>query len=394
MHKNRFYHRKAMAQNYARRIMEDPIHPGLFLAAPRRTGKTTFMREDLAPALTEAGAEVIYVDLWSNKQADPADLINQAVHGAIDRNLGLIAKLTKQSGITKLSVGGVEIDTQSIGKAGGATLASALAALSDSLQKPIALIIDEAQHAVTTGAGSNTLFALKAARDELNSSQHHGLRLICTGSSRDKLAMLRNSRDQAFFNAPLVNFPHLDKGYVEWFCHTSTLAFPLDQDRVWQAFLEAGYRPEALQAARKVIEYSMISDPDEGNAAFSQAVAEHIQEMNEATLSVVRSLTPIQSAVLKVMAEEGKSYAPFEVATMPKYAQMLQAAGMSEEDAKAAAYPQNVQQALAALQEKSLVWKADRGVYAIEEQALPDLMRQAGMLPGADDTLDPTYEPH
>jgi len=379
----RFYHRHAMATTYAAKIMADPLHPGLFLAAPRRTGKTTFMREDLAPALQLAGAEVIYVDLWSNRQTDPAELINQAVQVSIERNLGLIAKLTKQSGVVKLKVGGVEIDTGSIGKAKGITLAAALAALSDSLGKPIALIIDEAQHAVTTTAGSNTLFALKAARDELNGSHHHGLRLICTGSSRDKLAMLRNSRDQAFFNAPLVNFPHLDRGYVDWFCGQSRLDFALDPEVVWSKFVEAGYRPEAMQAAREVLEYSMIVDSAVGNAAFADAVDEHVREMSESALAVIRSLTPIQAAVLKVMAVQGKDYAPFELATLGKYADMLRLAGMNEAQAQEAAYAQNVQQALAALQEKALIWKAERGVYAIEEQGLPDLMRSAGMLPDA-----------
>ncbi|WP_454739186.1 hypothetical protein [Cupriavidus necator] len=38
------------------------------------------------------------------------------------------------------------------------------------------------------------------------------------------------------------------------------------------------------------------------------------------------------------------------------------------------------QQALAALQEKALVWKAARGVYALEETGLIALMDQAGML--------------
>ena len=61
------------------------------------------------------------------------------------------------------------------------------------------LIVDEAQHAITSDAGADALFALKAARDELNSSAHHGLRVVATGSNRDKLAMLRNSKDQAFF---------------------------------------------------------------------------------------------------------------------------------------------------------------------------------------------------
>jgi hypothetical protein len=71
---------------------------------------------------------------------------------------------------------------------------------------------------VTPGAGAdqreleaNALFALKAARDELDSSAHHGLRIVATRSHRDKLVMLRNSKEQAFFGAHLLNFPPLGK---------------------------------------------------------------------------------------------------------------------------------------------------------------------------------------
>ena len=39
-----------------------------------------------------------------------------------------------------------------------------------------------------------------------------------------------------------------------------------------------------------------------------------------------------------------------------------------------------VQQALVALQDKALVWRAARGVYALEEASLADLMRGEGML--------------
>ena len=76
------------------------------------------------------------------------------------------------------------------------------------------LIIDEAQHAITTDKGYDALYALKAARDELNSSRHHGLRIVATGSNRDKLAMLRNSKDQAFFGAPLQPFPQIGRAHV------------------------------------------------------------------------------------------------------------------------------------------------------------------------------------
>jgi len=170
---------------------------------------------------------------------------------------------------------------------------------------------------------------------------------------------------------------------VDWFCAQSRLDFALDPEVVWNKFVEAGYRPEALQAAREVLEYSMIDEAAAGNLAFAQAVDEHVREMSESALAVIRSLTPIQAAVLKVMAVQGKDYAPFELATLGKYADMLRLAGMSEAEAQEAAYAQNVQQALAALQEKALIWKAERGVYAIEEQGLPDLMRSVGMLPDA-----------
>ena len=41
---------------------------GLFLAAPRRTGKSTFLREDLIPECQLRGWLAVYVDLWADKE--------------------------------------------------------------------------------------------------------------------------------------------------------------------------------------------------------------------------------------------------------------------------------------------------------------------------------------
>lgn len=49
---------------------------------------------------------------------------------------------------------------------------------------------------------------MKAACDKLNSTKYHMLRMVATGSNRDKLTMLRVGRDQASYSAPLVSFPH------------------------------------------------------------------------------------------------------------------------------------------------------------------------------------------
>ncbi len=62
-----------------------PFHygSGLFLAAPRRTGKSTFMREDLVPALKARGVVTTYVDLWEDRQRDPGLLIVDAVRATL-----------------------------------------------------------------------------------------------------------------------------------------------------------------------------------------------------------------------------------------------------------------------------------------------------------------------
>ena len=56
------FHRPGLAARIAGQVLHvsptSASSSGVFLAAPRRTGKTTFMREDLAPALSEKGALV------------------------------------------------------------------------------------------------------------------------------------------------------------------------------------------------------------------------------------------------------------------------------------------------------------------------------------------------
>ena len=180
---------------------------GLFLAAPRRTGKSTFLREDLRPQLEAKGALVLYVDLWENRQTDPGDAIVNAIRTELAKHDGVIKRLVKSTGLDKISIAGTSFTLDRLGLAQGISLSAALSALSDDVQTPIVLVIDEAQHAITTEGGTNALFALKAARDELNSTRHKGLRVVATGSNQDKLAMLRNSKEQAFFGAPLVRFP-------------------------------------------------------------------------------------------------------------------------------------------------------------------------------------------
>ena len=375
------FHRTALAKNMATQILQSGVgvaaSSGLFLSAPRRTGKSTFLREDLRPALQVHGALVLYVDLWADKKADSGDVIVAAVRSELAKHDGVLLRLARSAGIDKVAVGGTAFDLSKVGIGSGVSLSAAFGALSDEAKQPIVLIIDEAQHAITTDNGYDALFALKAARDELNSSQHFGLRVVATGSNRDKLAMLRSSKDQAFFGAPLVAFPPLGRDYIDWFCQQVQLAGPLDPDKVEALFKRAAFRPEILGAAVDGIRFDFSMEAKDVLSKFEESVEQQIAEGESQTLRVIHALTPLQSAVLRVLAARGESYAPFEAATMAMYKAALKA--IAPDDTVSADVP-NVQQALVALQEKALIWKERRGVYALEESSLADLLQSNGLL--------------
>lgn len=348
---------------------------GLFLAAPRRTGKSTFLREDLRPQLEAKGALVLYVDLWENRQTDPGDAIVNAIRAELAKHDGVIKRLAKSTGLDKVSIAGTSFALDKLGLAQGISLSAALIALSDDVQTPIVLVIDEAQHAITTDGGTNALFALKAARDELNSTRHKGLRVVATGSNQDKLAMLRNSKDQAFFGAPLVRFPSLGREYVKWFCAHADLGGTLDPEVVFELFSKASFRPEILGAAADTLRFAFGVEKKDIESRFYEEVQLEIDSTNKEAMRVIHSLTPLQSAVFQVLATAGPDYAPFEGKTMELYQ-----SAMSSISPKSDVAPDlsNVQQALAALQEKGLVWKAARGVYALEDTSLGELLVSNG----------------
>ena len=82
----------------------------------------------------------------------------------------------------------------------------------------------------------------------------------------------------------------------------------------------------------------------------------------------------------------GSAAAPFEAATLAAYAQVLKATTGNPEAILDVTQAQSALQALQALQDKALVWRAARGVYALEESSLAELMAAQGL-------LDPVPQP-
>ena len=151
------FRRTALAQEMARQLLrpaflDTSLRFGLFLSGQRRVGKTTFLATDLIPALQDLGAIVIDVDLWSQPQANPADL----VHGASRKSLnapqtpgsGMLQKLklvsSFQTGAASFKCGFKLAD---VGKEGDGTLAQAFTELIDQPKTDLVLIVDEVRHA-------------------------------------------------------------------------------------------------------------------------------------------------------------------------------------------------------------------------------------------------------
>jgi len=227
----------------AKRILDPgPLSPssGLFLASARGTGKSTFVQEDLIPALRQRGSLVLYADLSANRRLDPAEAISGALRAVLKQDGRVLRTLATTV------VAPFEVDNVGLGRK--VTLARAFAALSEEVKKPISLILDEAQDAISTPDGSNTMFALKATRDELNSSSYYGFRLVAVGSDRAELSMMCRAHDQAFFLAELSDFPVLGREYVGWFCSNAGLPLHLDVNSTFRLFVEGARRPAVLAA--------------------------------------------------------------------------------------------------------------------------------------------------
>ena len=342
-------------------------HNGLFLAAPRRTGKSTFLQADLKPALERTGIVVAYVDLWSDVRRDPAALIADAIARALAPRLGLVSRAAKAAKVDSVTLGGaVTLDLSKIGKVDGVTLPEALRALHEAARAPVALIVDEAQHALTSEAGEATMAALKSARDQLNRPGQVNLMLVMSGSDRDKLLRLVNTYSAPFYGSQITRMPPLGEDFIAHIARLVTAQrpelAPVDTPALTRAFEAFGQRPQFfMEALGQAL--SPLADLD---MRFEQAVleaAQRRQQDDEAQMEAeYLALKPLERAVLWRLLEQGPRFRPYDGEALSFY----------RDKVGRRVSPQMAQRALEALRERTpaLVWKSARGEYAVDDAAM------------------------
>lgn len=365
------YHRTALAQQLVQALQGKALlgdaHNGLFLAAPRRTGKSTFLQGDLTPALRQAGVEVVYVDLWADTRRDPGALIAEAIAQALQSHLGLVARAARKAGVKSVKVAGtLDIDTSKIGQIDGLTLVDALRSLHQAAGRPVALIIDEAQHALTSEAGEVAMTGLKSARDQMNQPGQVNLMLVMSGSDRDKLLRLVVSAGAPFYGSQIQALPPLDTDFI---AHVAGLVeaqrpdlVPVDRAALQAAFAAFGHRPQFFMAAMGAVLSPLSGHSGRFEPALQQAAKDQ-QAQDEAQMeSDYLGLKPTEQVVLWRMLDQGPRFRPYDAEALRFYREKL-------------GRPVSVQQAQKALESlrqrtPALVWKSARGEYAVEDAAM------------------------
>ena len=312
------FRRTALAAQMAQQLLrpsflDTSLRSGLFLSGQRRVGKTTFLATDLIPALEALGAIVVYVDLWSQPQANPADLVHEAIRKTLKElqipGSGILKRLKE---VTNLEAGAAGFKfgfkLADVGKDDGVSLAQAFQELIDQAQTDVVLIVDEVQHALGSADGDHLLHALKAARDAINTrpgTPGHFL-FIGTGSHRARVQELTLKGNQAFNGAVTNEFPVLGRDFIDYVLAQvgPQLGAMLPSAQVTEAaFRSMGSRPEELMKALNVLR-SLPPDalPDEHLPTIAQSLGAAAADVE---LQKVEAMGPLAEAVFSRICSIG-----------------------------------------------------------------------------------------
>jgi len=373
------FHRHELATRLTSMLLgTDPLsnagRSGLFMSAARRTGKSTFLKNDLIPAVEAAGGIAVYVDLWTDRTRDPSDLMAQAVGDCLAMHTTRTDKARKVFGGIKKLAGKAEVagfkaefgfERESIGKPDGTTLAKAFQALHAKTGKQIVFMVDEAQHALTTEAGADTLFALKAARDALNlTADKPQLAILATGSLRGKISNLVLRKNQAFYGADVSAFPTLGQDFVVHLAskklgHRFTPENMPNPEKLMQAFSTVGHRPEEME---RVIEKAVTHPAQNLGDAMVEVAKQRRAELVDHLRRQMNALPMLQQAILSLMYKRGDDFEPFNKGSLTEY----------ESYCGAPVSTSQVQHALDALTREGLVWRSSRGAYALDDEMVSE----------------------
>jgi hypothetical protein len=367
---NQIWHcpRPELAKRYLALLQAGPV-VSTTIFAPRRTGKTVFLRKDLTPAAEAAGFTVAYVDLWQTRlnpgiaivrgleeALTPKTLTQRALH-----KLQEPVKKLKASGSAGELKGAIEVELGDAKKE-ATELALRIEELVGRLasKRNLLLLVDEAQELARNKENELMAMALRTAITK-NSDN---LRVVFTGSSRTQLASVFSHSNAPLFSvgAAVQEFPLLGMDLVEFVAakFEAASARRLDLAAAWTAFQEFHRQPEPFLAS--VV--AMLMDP---SLTFERAVAvekaeQDKEENHEGTWA---SLDAMQRQLVLLFVKDPLAK-PFGKTVLAKLSKELGVGSLA---------PTDVQYALNGLKARTIISKAPGGVHTFESAAFERWIR-------------------
>lgn len=223
-------------------MFDNGLSSALTFFAPRRMGKTEFLRKDITPVAEERGWRVFYFSFLDVDSGGATAFV--AALSAFARGESWLGKMLGRVSKVSGGVGGVSAGVEIRGvpqediKAVIYRLATG--------QDKVLLLLDEVQ-ALAKPAHTPLVAALRTALDMYKDQ----VKVIFTGSSREGLRRMFSQANAPFFHfGQNLPFPQLDRAFTDYlavvFEHTTKRK--LDSDALWRAFVEMGHVPQLCRA--------------------------------------------------------------------------------------------------------------------------------------------------
>lgn len=323
----------------------------LVFFAPRRMGKTEFLRKDIMPIARNDGWFVFYfsfLDAGDNaKEMFTEELENFAIDNKlIPKKSNIFSRVSKLGGeIKPLLKAELQLRKPKLLQSNLKKIIKQMA------EKNILLLLDEIQVLADAKQNKNFIAALRTSLDMHKDT----IKAIFTGSSQEGLRQMFSESTAPFFHfGQNLSFPELNQQFTEHLANAFEQATKrrLDRDILWEVFQEMEKVP---QLARALVE-RMALQPD---LTIKLAMTNIMTELSEDRkfLRTWENMAMLNRLLLLEIASARDAL--FSDATRKQFAKTLGIAEISVSQ---------VQSALRSLQRENLIGRyADRSGYFIDD---------------------------
>lgn len=340
---------------------------GLFLSAPKGTGKTFFITHDLRPELMSRGWYPIIVDLWKSRQTSPLQLIENALTDELKVHKNELMRRFRDHVPGAWLARLLEVDFKSCEDESHPPIGQLLQLMRNATKQKIALVLDEAQQVILHPDGDDAMAELKAARDDMHKAGvDMNLFLVFTSSSRNKLSRMVIRRGEPFYGSTVHPFPLLGEAFITnytgWINQSLVEPEQIDPADMAVAFSLVGHRPDELKEA---IVYAVVeADKTQTMASRLMDGAKRQRDQHRDELDRLYDDLPALARIVfdKLLMDE-QWFSPFSKRNRRHFAAQL---GLDEVSAA------RVQRALMTLSKHDLIWTPRRGVYVLEDSSVAD----------------------